>query len=134
MTPAERAVLRIREEMTARNLSQRDLAERLQCSQGRIAKLMNGRVELRLNDLALLATAVGLPLTEAIRDRGLEFYAELSPTEVRMLERLRQRPHLKQGVLLILEIAGVIQSPTPTSDTKRRKRGRPLNSELDRSK
>jgi transcriptional regulator with XRE-family HTH domain len=42
MTLAERAVLRIREEMTERHVSQRDLADRLKCSQGRIAKILNG--------------------------------------------------------------------------------------------
>lgn len=127
MTLAERAIRRIRDEMSTRKLSQRDLAERLGCSQGRVAKILNGRVELRVNDLEELAKFVALPVTEVIRDRGLEFYAELSPTEVRMIERLRARPHLLQGVLLILEISGVLATPPATKP--KRKRGRPLNSE-----
>lgn len=133
MTPADRAIVRIREEMTARNLSQRDLAERLRCSQGRIAKLLNGRVAIRVNDLDELAMAVGLPLAEVIRDRGLEFYAEMTPTEVRMIEQLRRRPHMLQGVLLMLEInGGVGVSPTrkpATPNPNRRKVGRPRHSE-----
>lgn len=129
MTPAERAVLRIREEMTARNISQRDLADRLNCSQGRIAKMLNGHVELRLNDAEELAQAVGLTLVEVIRDRGLEFYAEMTPTEVRMLERLRQRPSAMQGVLYILELR--TDTPPLVVGTKK-KAGRPQNSAKER--
>jgi transcriptional regulator with XRE-family HTH domain len=128
MTLAQRAIQRIRDEMERLELTQRDLAERLNCSQGRVAKILNGRVELRVDDLERLAQFVALPVTEVIRDRGLEFYAELAPTEVRMIERLRQRPHLMQGVLMLLEISGVIHTP-PVPHTPKRKRGRPLNSE-----
>jgi transcriptional regulator with XRE-family HTH domain len=129
MTPAERAVLRIREEMAARNISQRDLADRLNCSQGRIAKMLNGNVELRLNDAEELAHAVGLTLVEVIRDRGLEFYAEMTPTEVRMLERLRQRPSAMQGVLYILELR---TDATPLVVGSKKKAGRPQNSAKER--
>lgn len=102
MTVAERAVLRIREEMTERKISQRALADRLKCSQGRVAKMLNGGVNLRLDDVGVLAEAVGITIVEAIRDRGLEFYAELTPSEVRILERLRRRPNALQGALLML--------------------------------
>jgi len=105
MTLAERAVLRIREEMTERHVSQRDLAERLKCSQGRIAKILNGGVNLRLNDVAVLAQAVGISPVEAIRDRGVEFHAELTPSELRVLERLRRRPAALQGVMLLLDVS-----------------------------
>lgn len=106
MTLAERAMLRIREEMTERGISQRDLAERLRCSQGRVAKLMNGGINLRVNDVATLTDAVGITVVEALRDRGLEFYAELTPSEVRILERLRRRPNALQGALLMLGLSG----------------------------
>lgn len=127
MTPAQRAVLRIREEMTERKVSQRELAERLKCSQGRVAKMLTGGVQLRVNDLATLAAAVGISLVEAIRDRGLEFFAEMTPTEVRVLERLRRRPHMLEGVTILLELRGV-QKPEPRV-SKRRRPGRPLHSE-----
>jgi transcriptional regulator with XRE-family HTH domain len=130
VTLSERAIRRIRDEMDTRNLSQRDLAERLGCSQGRVAKILNHRVELRVDDLEKLAQFVALPVTEVIRDRGLEFYAELTPSEVRMIERLRQRPHLMQGVFMLLEISGVILTPTAP---QKRKPGRPLNSERRKS-
>ena len=125
LSASQRAVRRIREELDRRSLSQRDLAERLHCSQGRVAKMLNGRVELRIDDVAEMARVVGIPLTEVLRDRGLEFYAEMTPTEVRLIERIRQRPDLLQGVLILLEIGGVLKAPLPQP---RRKRGRPLKS------
>jgi len=90
--------------MTERHVSQRDLAEILNCSQGRVAKILNGGVMLRVNDLAILADAVGITVVEALRDRGFEFYAELTPSEVRVLERLRRRPNALRGVMMILDL------------------------------
>lgn len=90
---AERARLRIREEMSRKHLSQRDLAGILEgWSQSRIAKLLTGRVHITLDDLESLCFAVGISPTEAVRDRGLEFCAEMTPTEMRLLEVLRGMP------------------------------------------
>jgi transcriptional regulator with XRE-family HTH domain len=119
MTLAERAVLRIREEMTERKISQRTLADRLGCSQGRVAKLLNGGVMLRLEDVGVLAAAVGITVVEALRDRGVEFYAELSPSEVRLLDRLRRRPQALQGALLMLGLPEDVPKPKH-ADAKRR--------------
>lgn len=127
MTAAERALQRIREEMTERKLSQRDLADELKCSQSRVAKILNGGVNLRVNDLATLAAAVRITLTETVRDRGLEFYAEMTPTELRLLERIRQRPEVLEALLVILSIPH-IGLPQPRV-SKRRGRGRPLKLE-----
>jgi transcriptional regulator with XRE-family HTH domain len=118
MTLAERAVLRIREEMAARGLSQRDLAGLLHCSQGRVAKLLTGGVKLRLNDVAVLADAVGITAVEAIRDRGVEFFAELSPSELRLLERLRRQPHKLSCALVLLDV-------DPSAPTTRDRRDSP---------
>lgn len=90
---AERARARIRDEMSRKKLSQRDVAGLLGgWSQSRVAKLLTGRVEIGLTDLDSLCFAVGLSPVEAIRDHGLEFLAEMTPTELRILERLRQIP------------------------------------------
>ena len=118
MTLAERAVLRIRDEMAERGLSQRDLAKILKCSQGRVAKLLNGGVRLRVDDVATLAAAVGISAVEAIRDRGLEFCAELTPSELRVLDRFRRRPNTLRGTMLLLDL------PTdPAPSRKPPKRG-----------
>lgn len=127
MTPAHKALLRIREEMTERKITQRDLAERLRCSQGRVAKIMNGGVNLRFNDLAVLAEAVKLSLVETVRDRGLEFYAELTPTEVRLLERIRQRPEILEGVKHLLGLHSASAPKPHNTGSKRNKVGRPLS-------
>lgn len=127
MTTSERALLRIREEMTERHLSQRDLAEALKCSQSRVAKILHGGVNLRLDDLQTLANAVGVSLTEVLRDRGLEFYAEMTPTELRVLEKVRRRPAVLHAVMLLLDMKGAPEPPAAVP--KRPKRGRPLHSE-----
>ncbi len=128
MSPAENAISRIRDEMRTRQLSQRDIAERLKCSQGRIAKILNARVNLRVQDLGELAQAVGITLTEAVRDRGLEFYAEMTPTEVRVLERLRQRPDTLHAVMTLLDVVGPTINATATA--AHRHVGRPQHAKL----
>jgi transcriptional regulator with XRE-family HTH domain len=125
MTLAERAVLRIREEMTERKISQRDLAGLLRCSQGRVAKMLNGGVRLRLNDVAVLAEAVGISVVEAVRDRGLEFHAELTPSELRLLERLRRRPQALQGVLMVLGLPDDSKSKADEAKRHTRRLKRP---------
>lgn len=130
MTASSRALLRVREEMTERRLSQRDLAETLKCSQSRIAKIMNGGVNLRVDDLNTLATAVGISLTEACRDRGVEFCAEMTPTELRVLERMRRRPNVLHAVMMMLDMDPT-QKPSPTVP-KKRTPGRPVKNKPEK--
>lgn len=125
MLASDRALQRIREEMTERKISQRDLASTLKCSQGRVAKILNGNVNLRVNDLETLAHAVGIRLSEAVRDRGVEFYAEMTPSEVRLLDKIRQR-NLLDAVLQLVELPPVGWKPQP--QLPRPLRGRPLKS------
>lgn len=89
---ADRVRLRFREEMTRKRLSQRELAQLLDWSQSRVAKLLTGRVEMGVSDLESLGFAIGVSPVEAVRDHGLEFLAEMTPTELRTLERIRQLP------------------------------------------
>lgn len=104
-SPSERARLRIREEMARKHLSQRDLAGILDWSQSRISKNLNARIELGLDDLAAMCFGVGLSLTEAVRDHGLEFCAEMTPTELRVLERFRQLPPpIMEAVMTLLQV------------------------------
>lgn len=87
---ADNARVRVRDEMQRKNMSQREMADLLDCSQSKIAKLLTGRIEMTVNDLEQLCFAVGLSPVEAIRDRGLEFCAELTPTMLRRVERMGQ--------------------------------------------
>lgn len=129
MTAAQTALLRIREEMHERKITQRDLAEAFDCSQGRIAKILNGGVNLRVSDLELLAKIVKLDLVEVVRNRGVDFVAELAPTELAMLTAYRRKTHLQNAIQVILGIAKPSDAKSDTVVSKRRKVGRPLNSE-----
>lgn len=94
--------------MSRQKLSQRDLADLLGWkSQSRVAKLLTGRVEFNIDDLEAICFAIGLSVTEAVRDQGLEFCAELTPTELRLLERFRQlQPYQLDAVMTLLDIKG----------------------------
>lgn len=99
---ASQARQRIREEMERQKLSQREVADLLQWSQSRVGKILIGRVGLDVDDLEALCFAVGISLTEAVRDRGFEFCAEMTPTELRLLERIRQLPQEDVDALMRL--------------------------------
>jgi len=122
---------RLREELRARDITQRELADALSkqtddyWTQSKVGKVLTGHVELKVDDADAIAKVAGIFLTEAVRDRGLEFYAEMTPTELRILERLRQRPQVLQGVMMILDMV-----PTPRAvKPDRPKRGGPLLSQ-----
>lgn len=128
MTTAARALIRIREEMHERHITQDDLARVLQCSQSRVGKLLNGGLNLRVNDLDMLARAVGIGLVETVRDRGMEFHAEMTPTELRILERIRQRPEVMNALLILLDVGLPPTSKPAPAGISKRKVGRPRHS------
>lgn len=103
--------LRLREEMARKDMSQRDVAGILGWSQSRVAHILTGRVEMSVDDLAEFSIGLGLQPTEVVRDHGLEFCAEMTPTELRFLERLRQLPQADQdAVMRVLGVATTTRS------------------------
>lgn len=100
---SEQVRLRIREEMAHRKMSQNAMASAIGWSKSQVAHCLTGRVEMTVDDMAELAFGLGLQLTEIVRDRGLEFCAEMTPTELRILERIRQlkRPDLDAFIQLL---------------------------------
>lgn len=98
----------LRAEKARRRLSERDIANLIQWSQSRVAQKLSGRTPITLNELEGLCFALGISATEAVRDRGLEFVAEMTPTELRLLERIRQLTPDQRAA--ILQILGVIQN------------------------
>lgn len=86
---SEAVRLRLREEMSKKQMSQRDVAGLLQWSQSRVAHLLTGRVELGVDELEGFAFALGLRVTELVRDRGMEFVTEMTPSELRLFEFIR---------------------------------------------
>lgn len=126
-TASERARTRIREEMDRKHLNQVDIAGLLKWSQSRISKLLSGHSDLRVDDLEAVCFAIGIQLTEAVRDHGLEFCAEMSPTELRALENLRRLDPTNQSAFLQLLDAKRRASPDryatkPSAGQQKRKR------------
>lgn len=132
---SDRARLRLREELQARNITQQDLAEALTeitgevWSKGKVNHVLNGHVQLLVDDADAIAKVAKLYLTEVVRDRGLEFYAEMTPTELKILERIRRRPKVLQVVMMVCDLEP-LPEPSPTVRKQRRRVGRPLNSDL----
>lgn len=110
--------------MALKEMSQRDVAGILTWSQSRVAHLLTGHVEMSIDDLAEFSQAVGLAPTEVVRDRGMEFCAEMSPTEMRFLERMRQLTQTQRdGLMHLLNIATTTQAQERrAAPTKKKKR------------
>ncbi len=122
---SEQVRLRLREEMARHEMSQRDVAGILTWSQSRVAHLLTGHVEMSIDDLAEFAQAVGLSPTEVVRDRGMEFLAEMTPTEMRFLERMRQLTQTQRdGLMQLLNIATTTQAQERRAAPQRKKTGR----------
>lgn len=103
-----RLCAQLRDELWRRKISQRDLARRLtertgeRWSQSRVQKILNGRVKLVVEDVAAIAEMVGLSLVELVREPGREFVADCTPSELRMLMRIRERPDLFEPLTTLL--------------------------------
>jgi len=124
-SPSERARRRLTDEMKKQHLSQRDLAGLLNWSQSKVSKLLKGRSDLGVDDLFELCFAVSLSPLEALRDRGLEFYAEMTPTELRVLEQLRAMSQAERDAFLVLLRARVGPSEAPSATARRPILGKP---------
>jgi transcriptional regulator with XRE-family HTH domain len=104
-TVVARACARLRTEMERTKLSQSDIANRLGWRASRVSKLLGGVTLMSVDDLEALCGAVGIAVTEAVRDHGLEFCAEMTPTEMRVLERFRQlKPDMRDAVMTVLAV------------------------------
>lgn len=102
VTLNERVRQRLREEKDKAKLSERDVADLIQWTQSKVAQKLGGRTPITLDELEALCFALSLNIAEAVRDRGYEFYAELAPYELRMLERVRRMPKPHREAVLTL--------------------------------
>jgi transcriptional regulator with XRE-family HTH domain len=110
---SDRVRLRLRHEMAQKRLSQRDIAGILNWSQSRVAHLLTGRVAMTVDDLNHLAFAVSLSPLELVRDQGLEFVADLTPSELRAVQALRAKPEKERDAFFtVLQVS-------PRDDTRR---------------
>lgn len=112
--PSDPIRLRLREALYQRQISQRKLAAQLEAdtgdtwTQSRLHKVLTGRVELRLDDLARIAAAAGLSLVDLVREPGRELVADLTPTELRLIHALRDHPAIMRPLV------DVVATLTPT--------------------
>lgn len=93
---------RLREEMNKNDLSQQSVADLLRWTQSRVAQKLTGRTPITVDELEALCFAIGISPTEMVRDRGVEFCAEMSPTELRCLENLRTIPADERDAIYVL--------------------------------
>jgi len=116
----DRARERLKDEKLAKKVSERDLAGWMGWSQPKVAQKLGGRTEITLNELEALCQALDISATEVVRDRGLEFCAEMTPTELRILERLRGLdPVTRDAVLLLLDVKTKSHLPERFATTRR---------------
>ena len=103
--PAERVRGRIKRWMETAQLGQRELATDIGKSQVWLQKVLTGENSVRLRDLDAVAHALRTTAAELVRDDADERYTlDLSPTEVRVIEKLRRRPEILDGITKVLQI------------------------------
>ena len=106
----ERVRQRLRTERNKLKLTEQDLADQIGWTQSRVAQKLTGRTPITLDEMESLCFGLSLRPTEAVRDLGFEFCAELTPTELRALEKLRRLPtDLRDAFIRTLDI------PQPTA-------------------
>jgi len=86
--------------MERKRLTTRDVAGILTWSQSRVQKVLAGTRKLSVDDLEALCFAMDLSLPEVVRDHGMEWCAEMTPTEHRFLLRLRELDHETRDTFL----------------------------------
>jgi len=100
-----RVVERLRDELDKRKLSYNDVAGFLKWSHSKVTKKLTQRTMIDCDELEALCFAAGISPTEAVRDRGLEFVADMTPTELRLLELIRKLPKpAHDGLLHFLQV------------------------------
>ncbi len=98
------------------------MAGLLQWSQSRVAHILTGRVDMGVDDLADFAFALSLSVPEVVRDPGMEFLAEMTPTELRALETLRaMSPAERDAMITVMGVTAPNARRAMAVKTKRRK-------------
>jgi transcriptional regulator with XRE-family HTH domain len=119
---SERVIQRIRDEMARKHLSQLEVAGLLQWTQSRVTQKLNHRSPTTLDELEALCFAVGMSVVEVVRDPGLEFVADMTPSEMRIVQRMRQlAPPVIQAILTILRL-----NETTEVETRYAKKPKPI--------
>ncbi len=83
----------------------------LNTNQSRVNKLLNGKIAINLDDLEDFCTAFQLSPTEVVRDQGLEFCSEMTPSELRLYQLFKKDKNVFEAVLQICEIRTKTNKP-----------------------
>ncbi len=122
-TPADRVRLRMQEWLDTTGIGQRAFAHDLQKTQVWLQKILAGENHVRLRDLDRVATAMRTTAAELLRDDDEDRYRlELTPSEVRLIERLRHRPDVFDTVSALLRVTSKKVADTPASQATPRKK------------
>lgn len=103
-SPAARVRARMKQWLETTGIGQRAFAADLQKTQIWLQKILKGENHVRLRDLDDIAQAMRTTASELVRSDDERYQLELSPTEVRLLERLRRRPEMFNAVVALLGI------------------------------
>jgi hypothetical protein len=126
MTLNERARERLGEEKDKKHVTIADLAAWCRWTGSKVHQKLLGRSAMTLDEFDTLCHALDIRPTEVLRDRGLEFCAEMTPTEMRELEQLRRLPrHAREMIQMYLRIeAREIEKRGLTDKSTKAKRNR----------
>jgi len=117
---SQRVRARVRDELLHRKISQRVAAERLEqytsetWTQSKVQKILTGQVQLMVEELAAFARVLDLSLADLMREPGREFVADLTPSELKLIEAVRDKPRILPA---LLEIVG--GGPEPRKPSRR---------------
>lgn len=104
-TPATRVRDRMKDWLQVTGISQQEFVEELQKTQPWLAAILKGKNDVRLADLDIIAQAMRTTASELVRTSDERYQLELSPTEVRIMERLRHRPEMYGAIATLLRVS-----------------------------
>lgn len=112
-SPADRVRDRMRRWLEIAGLTQDQFAVNIGRTQEWLQAILKGKNDPRLRDLDEIARAMRTTASELVRLSEDRYQLELTPTEVRIFEKLRRNMEFFAGVCLLLEI------PPPPIDRNR---------------
>ena len=130
MDAAAKLRLRFRELLHDHGISQRVLCGRLTKRTGmlwresRLSKLLNGQIAFDVGDMLVMAEEAGISLVELVREPGKEFVADLTPSELRIVQAVRDKPELVPLFMLVVGAAAPRRPPSRQIIKERMRRDR----------
>jgi len=125
--PAERVRQRLKQWIDTTKIGQREMAADLGKTQVWLQKVLTGENHARLRDLDNIARALRTTASELVRGEEDRRQYELTPSEVKIIERMRHRQAVLFAIVTILgfdedefKIANPPQ-PLPVKKTPRKK-------------